>query len=109
MDAPPDAIADERAKPSGLVAAFLVCTCGLLIWAGAALVVGWEQLVLHAPRTESAGLVAAAVVPYGALSGFGTLLVRSTLGKQHPVARVTTWAYLVLLGAGLAAAVLCSR
>lgn len=104
MNETPEPPADQRKSP-GLVAACVVFTCGLLVWVAAVPMVAREQLVLHAPLTDEAGLVALAMVPYSSLSGLGALLVRSALGKQHLASQLAISTYLVLLGVGLLAAV----
>lgn len=102
-----EAATERRAKRSGsgLTAACVVFACGLLVWVVAVPMVVWQQLVLHAPLTDEAGLTALAMVPYTALSGLGALLVRSVLGRSHLASRLIAGTYLVLLVLGVLAVI----
>lgn len=87
-------------KVAGATFGYVLIACGLFLWI-VAVPVTIAELVQHIKLTDEAGLMVLALIGYGAISGFGALLVRSVLGKHHLAARVTTWIYLILLGLGI--------
>lgn len=90
----------KAGKIAGLIFGYVLVACGLFLWV-VAVPVTVVELVQHIKLTDEAGLMVVALIIYGAVSGFGLLVVRSVLGKRHLASRVTTWAYLVLLGVGI--------